>query len=117
MSKSEIVLPPPPAPLIIRKVNYENERGFQLVEREVVSGDMPKGFVRFVGTAFLDIQTPRGIARQPYQFPIDADTLARAFTMFEPCAQAEGNATRDRLLADARRAANPIIDPTGRPIT
>lgn len=118
MSKSEIVLPPsPPAPAILRRVEYENEKGFHVVEREVVSGVAPPGYVRFIGTAHLDIKTSQGVMRQSYLFPIDADTLARAFVMFESCAQAEGMAVRDRMIANARRQANPLLDPSGRPIT
>lgn len=107
---------PPTAPCVLRVVNYENELGYQLVEREVVSGSPPPGFVRFVGTAHLDIRTPRGVARQSYRFPIDADSLDRAFTMFEICAKSEGDALRDRMVADARRQTSPLLDPTGRPL-
>lgn len=115
--------PTPPAP-IVRVDTYENTVGHRLIERVPV-GDVPDGFVRFVGFGSLTVQTERGPVGDPFQFAIHADTIERAFALFEASAQAAGRARiaelqsamrRNALMTPPTAAESAILDANGRPL-
>lgn len=114
-------------PFIIRVDTYENQLGQRLFERVVVSGKPPDGFARFIGVGQINIpNTPVGPVNHPFQFKVDADSVERAFSVFEATAQSEGKAEFDKIRADIRRqltavqvapaGAIGLLDPSGNPI-
>jgi len=84
-------------------VNWENAKGHRIVER-VPRVAPPPGYVHFVGYANITVHTPRGPADQPFTFPIEADTIERAFEMFEATAQAAGKQHIQEIQNEIRRA-------------
>lgn len=116
-----------PSPFVIRVDTYENHLGQRLFERVVVSGEAPAGFARFIGVGQINIpNSPVGPVSHPFQFAIAADSVDRAFSLFESTAQSEGKAEFDKLRADIRRqmtavqvapaGALGLLDPSGNPI-
>lgn len=119
--------PQPSKPFHFRVETYENQLGHRLFERVVTHGDAPDGFVRFIGVGQVNINHPQaGPISQPFQFDLQADTVERAFAMFEAGAQAEGRKVFDRIMADIRRQmtavqavpakALDLLDASGKPL-
>lgn len=103
--------PQPPAldPFIIRVDTYENERGNRVFHRVLIAGKPPEGFHPFVGVGQVNIpNSPFGPIQQPFNFVIEADSVERAFALFEGSAQAEGRVVLDRIRNDIRRQMTAI---------
>lgn len=118
---------PSPEPFHYRVENYENHLGHRLFDRVVTSGVAPEGFARFVGVGQVNINHPQvGPINQAFHFDLDADTVDRAFAMFEAAAQAEGRRVFERIMADVRRQmtavqavpakALDLLDASGKPL-
>lgn len=111
--------------LFWQTVNWENDKGHRIVER--VSPTAPADFVRFVGYANITMHTPRGPVDQPFSFPLPADTIERAFELFESAAQAEGKNHIQEMQQQIRRAqllrpisqaeASSLLDASGNPMS
>lgn len=118
-----------PVPEIIAKLtNYEDSRGRVVIEREVVVGEVPSDYVRFVGRSQLNATIPgRGVIQRVFHFAIAADSVVRAFALFDARAQAAGGEEAERLrrelieqqnalLVPADRQAAALLDASGNPI-
>ena len=118
---------PAPEPFVVRVDTYENQLGQRVFDRVVVSGSPPASFHRFVGVGQINVQnTPVGPINQPFNFTIDADSIDRAFGLFEATAQSEGKRVFATIMADIRRqmtavqvappSALGLLDQSGNPI-
>jgi hypothetical protein len=85
--------------MIIKIEHFTNEKGCDLKERTLVSGDKKTEFDRFVGTVAVGIQTPMGPQLEHIDFPIAADNMYEAFEKFESSARAH----LTRLKAELQR--------------
>lgn len=101
--------PPPVDPFVVRVDTYENHLGNRVFDRVLVSGTAPAGFHRYVGTAQINVNHPvAGPIHHPYNFVIDADTVDRAFALFEASAQAEGQKVWAVIEANIRKQMNAV---------
>lgn len=107
---------------------FEDNLGQRFVERRVVSGKPPEGFVPFVGFAQLNVTHPvHGPLTKQFSFPIDTDTPERASEMFAAQAQVGKHAALAELSAELRsfemqqtaqqlQAPQRLLDAHGRPL-
>lgn len=127
MQEAQPEVPPQPSPFIIRVDTYENEKGQRLFDRVLISGTPPSDFNRFIGIGQVNIpQSPVGPIHQSYNFVIDADSLDRAFALFDSAGKAEGQQVLARIVAEVRRQTTAIqpadaraldlLDQSGNPI-
>lgn len=104
---SELELPEgvAPVPCIYEIKNYRDEEGHNLVEHVAVSGKLPGTMTRFMGQVFVNVQARGGPAQQiPVPlFPIEADTVVRAFSLFEGLAVVAATAFRDTVVRQQQR--------------
>lgn len=90
-------------PFIATVKNYVNQHGHNITAFEAVHGELPADHPRFVGRAAVQVQTPGGPQSLPFEFPIDADGIERAFDLFPSVAQAAGRETMQQMQAQARQ--------------
>jgi len=118
---------PQPDQFILRVDTYENHLGQRLFERVVVSGTPPPTFHRFIGAGQLNVpDSPAGPIHQPYNFVLEADSVERAFELFEAAAQAEGRRVLAMIASQLRQqmmAVQPmdpkvlkLLDSSGNPL-
>tara|TARA_R100001086_G_scaffold211678_1_gene127678 strand:- start:364 stop:723 length:360 start_codon:yes stop_codon:yes gene_type:complete len=110
---------PPPTASIVEERTYVDQAGRRIVELVPVKGDLPETMPRFAGKAM--VETAHG-AREFGPFPIDADTLERAFALFDSTANARLEEWMSQMRRQAIEAAgrggpaNSLLDPRGRPL-
>ncbi len=97
--------PAMPAPFVARIENYVNDRGYLITRHVVVTGTVDPS-KQFIGHGEVSVA---GV-RKSYRFPIEADTLERAFELFEPAARAAGE-NEARQLTEAIRRHQSAIHP------
>ncbi len=101
--------PASPEPFIVRVDTYEDDKGHRLFDRVAVSGVLPPDVPRFIGVGQLNVEdSPVGPIHQPFNFALEADTVERAFSLFESAANAEGKQVLARISADIRRRMTAI---------
>jgi hypothetical protein len=69
---------------------YFDERGRQINEYRFAYGDLGTGISKWLGTAVLQLNGPRGPAQLPYTFDIPAETLEQAYDRFDAGAEKRG---------------------------
>lgn len=123
--------PQPAAPNFHYRVDtYEDNQQRRMFERVVVFGQAPPEFARFIGQAQLNLphpMAPGGVLHHPFTFRIEADSVERAFALFEVQAKAQGKMESERIHSEIRRqmtAIQPasadalrVLDASGNPIS
>lgn len=101
--------PPPVDPFVVRVDTYENHLGNRIFDRVLISGTPPAGFHRYVGTGQINVKHPvAGPIHQPFNFVIEADSVDRAFALFEVAAQVEGRNVWAAIEANIRQQMNAV---------
>ena len=94
-------------PFIATVKNYVNQHGHNITAFVAEHGELPDDHPRFVGRASIQMQTPAGPQGMPFEFPIDADNIERAFDMFESVAQTAGREAVQQMQQQSRRLQVP----------
>lgn len=92
-------------PCIYEVRHYRDHQGHNLVENVLIEGDaLPPGLSRFMGQAFVRLQIGPQVQDIPVPpFPVEADSVIRAFGLFEGVAIAAATEFKQKLLAQQRR--------------
>jgi len=90
--------------MVIRVDRYTDENGRLIEECVAIDNENAKPFDRYVGTAALQIDTPRGSQRQPFKFKIEANDLKEAFANFTEFATKEANAIEKNQIEAEKKA-------------
>lgn len=105
---------PSPSSIILKLHEYQDGENRQVQEREIVVGEEPEGFVRFVGLAHAQvvIETPGGPQVRPesFRFPIEgAKDITAAFAAFDAFRARGAKQFEQRMQAqlDAMKKAGP----------
>jgi len=113
--------PVPPSDFIFTTTEYADNFGRLVAEREVVKGEAPGNFSRYVSRHTVNIPPHlaaffQGAAKAPYRFPIEgATTLDEAFEKWEECARKYGEIHARQLEDQVRQAQEPgiVVPPPG----
>ena len=104
---------------IITKHTHMNDRGMQIEEHEVIAGEVPQDFSRFVGVATIGVQTPRGTYPHTFGFPIDVENelpriegLIKAFEIFEESLKKAAPAEIKKLQQQMMEQQKSLIVPS-----
>ena len=95
------------AKFVARVSHYVDARGQNITEFAVLRGELPSDHPKFVGRATAQI----GGREFPLEFPIEADTLDRAFVLFQSVAEAAGQEAVSRVRREATKPR--LLGPTG----
>lgn len=94
----------------------DGERARHVIEREIVEGTAPDDFSRFIGEVVAQINTPMGPITEKVIFGIAADTVGRAFELFDSRADHAVRELLANLQAQHRAMQNQLVTPTGQPM-
>lgn len=86
-----------------------DDQGREIRQSILLSGEINKDIVPFVGHIVLSINTNHGVMPQPIEFPIDAEDPADAFALFDEVAEKAAN---DFIDAQMSKQTG-IITPSG----
>lgn len=88
-----------PAPCIYETHQFRDQNGHNIIENRLVHGDrLPDGLSRFMGQVFIEVrQGPHAQTVPVPPFPVEADSIERAFAVFPGLAMAAAQAFKDTL--------------------